>query len=70
MANSHAKIVSSFIPVMATMTFDPTPRGFYTIMGVNIEDAAKGLEEAGADALCSTPEELFAMISALPAGAS
>lgn len=53
LAIKAAKIVSSFIPVMATMTFDPTPRGFYTIMGVNIEDATKGLEDAGADIIGS-----------------
>ena len=41
--------ISSSIPVMATMTFDPTPKGFYTVMGVSIEDAAKRLESAGAD---------------------
>ncbi|MDH4209848.1 MAG: homocysteine S-methyltransferase family protein [candidate division WOR-3 bacterium] len=39
----------SSIPVMATMTFDHTPKGFYTIMGVTIEEAVKGLEAAGAD---------------------
>lgn len=44
-----AKTVSSSTPVIATMTFDPTPRGFYTVMGVNIEEAAGGLESEGAD---------------------
>jgi 5-methyltetrahydrofolate--homocysteine methyltransferase len=44
-----ARKVSSSIPVLATMTFDPTPRGFYTVMGIGIEEAAKGLEIAGAD---------------------
>ena len=53
LAIQAAKTSSSSIPVMATMTFDPTPRGFYTIMGVNIEDAAKGLERAGADIIGS-----------------
>jgi 5-methyltetrahydrofolate--homocysteine methyltransferase len=48
-----AKDVSPEIPVTATMTFDPTPRGFYTIMGVSIAAAAAGLEEAGADAIGS-----------------
>lgn len=43
------KEISSSIPVMATMTFDPTPKGFYTVMGVSIEDAAKRLESVGAD---------------------
>lgn len=37
------------IPVMTTMTFDATPRGFYTIMGVTVERAARTLEDAGAD---------------------
>jgi 5-methyltetrahydrofolate--homocysteine methyltransferase len=41
------------IPVMATMTFDQTPRGFYTVMGVSIEDAAGGLQIAGADIIGS-----------------
>jgi len=53
LAIKAAKTVSQLTPVMATMTFDPTPRGFYTVMGVNIEDAAKGLEEAGADIIGS-----------------
>ena len=41
------------IPVAALMTFDPTPRGFYTIMGVSVEAAAKALGDAGADAVGS-----------------
>jgi len=40
-------------PVMASMTFDKIPRGYYTIMGVSIEDAVKGLENAGADIIGS-----------------
>ncbi len=48
-----AKTVSSSTPVMATMTFDPTPKGFYTIMGISIEQAVKGLENAGADIIGS-----------------
>jgi 5-methyltetrahydrofolate--homocysteine methyltransferase len=41
------------VPVMATMTFDPTPRGFYTIMGVDVATAAAELAEAGADVVGS-----------------
>jgi len=41
------------LPVMATMTFDPTPRGFFTIMGVDVPTAAAGLRDAGADVLGS-----------------
>jgi len=37
------------VPVMATMTFNHTPKGFYTIMGVTIEQAAKALQDAGVD---------------------
>ena len=48
-----AKDVRADIPVMATMTFDPTPRGYYTIMGVTIEQAAGELIEAGADVVGS-----------------
>ncbi len=53
LAIKAAKTVSSSIPVMATMTFDHTPRGFYTIMGVSIEKAAEGLKDAGADVIGS-----------------
>ena len=48
-----AKSVLPQIPVMATMTFDKTPRGFYTIMGVNIEEAVAGLQGSGADVIGS-----------------
>lgn len=48
-----AKTISDDIPVMATMTFDRTPKGFYTIMGVTIENAADELTKAGADMIGS-----------------
>ena len=48
-----AKSVSPQTPVCATMTFDATPNGFFTIMGVSIEQAATGLADAGADILGS-----------------
>jgi 5-methyltetrahydrofolate--homocysteine methyltransferase len=48
-ARSH----SSEIPIIATMTFDATPRGFFTMMGTSIAQAAAGLEEAGADIIGS-----------------
>jgi 5-methyltetrahydrofolate--homocysteine methyltransferase len=44
-----ARSVSASIPVMASMTFEATPRGFFTIMGVSIARACRELEEAGAD---------------------
>jgi len=47
------RAISSSIPVMATMTFDPTPKGFFTVMGVTVEMAVKELTEAGADIIGS-----------------
>lgn len=46
-----AKAADPSLPVLATMTFDPTPRGFFTIMGVSVAAAAAGLAAAGADAV-------------------
>lgn len=53
LAVKAAKSVSDDLPVMATMTFDPTPKGFFTIMGVSIEKAAQGLSAAGASVVGS-----------------
>ncbi len=53
LAVKAAKSVSQTIPVAATMTFDLTPNGFFTIMGTGIEQAATGLADAGADIIGS-----------------
>jgi 5-methyltetrahydrofolate--homocysteine methyltransferase len=53
LAVKAAKHVAPELPVVATMTFDPTPRGYFTIMGVSIAQAATGLEEVGADIIGS-----------------
>ena len=53
LAIKAAKDVSEVLPVTATMTFDATPRGFYTIMGVDIPAAVSGLIDAGADVIGS-----------------
>ena len=53
LAVKAAKAAAPNTPVAATMTFDDTPNGFYTIMGVSIEQAAEGLAEAGADIIGS-----------------
>ncbi|MGB2697783.1 MAG: homocysteine S-methyltransferase family protein, partial [Candidatus Zixiibacteriota bacterium] len=37
LAMKAAKTISPSTPLMATMTFNSTPRGFYTMMGVSIE---------------------------------
>jgi len=38
-----AKRVAPGVPVVATMTFDPTPRGIFTVMGVTPARAAAAL---------------------------
>jgi 5-methyltetrahydrofolate--homocysteine methyltransferase len=48
-----AKAMAPGVPVMATMTFEPTPRGYFTVMGVSVEKAVAGLEAAGADVVGS-----------------
>jgi 5-methyltetrahydrofolate--homocysteine methyltransferase len=53
LAVKAAKTVSPLIPVMATMTFDKIPKGFYTIMGISIEKAVEGLTGSGADIIGS-----------------
>jgi 5-methyltetrahydrofolate--homocysteine methyltransferase len=53
LAIEAAKTVARTLPVMATMTFDKTPRGYFTIMGVDIPTAVKGLTEAGASIIGS-----------------
>ena len=49
LACEAAREVSREIPLAATLTFDATPRGFFTIMGIDVAAAARGLPEAGAD---------------------
>ena len=44
-----ARSLSADLTVMATMTFEATSRGFFTIMGVSVETACRELENAGAD---------------------
>ena len=67
LAVQAAKETASAIPVLATMTFSPTPRGFFTIMGTSIPKAAAGLQEAGADVVgsnCGNGIELMVQIAA------
>ncbi len=53
LAVKAAREISPDVPVLATMTFDPTPRGYFTVMGVSVDAAAKGLADAGAAAVGS-----------------
>jgi 5-methyltetrahydrofolate--homocysteine methyltransferase len=48
LALEAASRVAPDLPVIATMTFDATPRGFFTTMGVTVRQAAQGLADAGA----------------------
>jgi 5-methyltetrahydrofolate--homocysteine methyltransferase len=41
------------IPIMSTMTFGKTRRGYFTVMGTSVESASMELEEAGADIIGS-----------------
>jgi 5-methyltetrahydrofolate--homocysteine methyltransferase len=53
------------LPVFATMTFEQTPRGAFTVMGVSVAQACKRLQDAGAEAVganCGTgPEAMLAV---------
>jgi 5-methyltetrahydrofolate--homocysteine methyltransferase len=53
LAVKAAKATAPALPVMATMTFERTPRGYFTVMGVSVERAVGGLEAAGADVVGS-----------------
>lgn len=53
LAVEAARSLSGAIPIFATMTFDATPRGFFTTMGTTVEQACAGLAEAGADVVGS-----------------
>ncbi len=48
-----AKRVAPALPVIATMTFERTARGYFTVMGTGVEAAVAGLAEAGADVIGS-----------------
>jgi 5-methyltetrahydrofolate--homocysteine methyltransferase len=61
-----ARAAGPAVPVLASMTFQETPRGFYTVMGTSVRDAAAGLLEAGADAVgsnCGNGIELMVLIA-------
>lgn len=53
LAVKAARAVSPSIPISACMTFDSTPKGFFTIRGVTIQQSAEQLAEAGADIIGS-----------------
>jgi 5-methyltetrahydrofolate--homocysteine methyltransferase len=53
LAVEAARSLSNDVPILATMTFDATPRGYFTIMGSSVEQACAALVGAGADVVGS-----------------
>ncbi len=53
LALKASKEITPTTPSIVTMTFDKTKKGFYTVMGVSIEEASQKLEAAGADVIGS-----------------
>jgi 5-methyltetrahydrofolate--homocysteine methyltransferase len=49
LAVEAARAAAPHVPVIATMTFERTRRGFFTVMGVSVERAAEVLTAAGAE---------------------
>jgi len=49
LAVEAARTAAPETPVVATMTFEPTRRGFFTVMGASVPRAAQVLGGAGAD---------------------
>lgn len=60
-----SKEAAPHLPVAALMTFEPTPRGFFTIMGNAPADAVAALADAGADAVGSNCGNGSAAMAAL-----
>ena len=53
LAIEAVRSISVDVPIIATMTFDVTPRGAFTTMGTPVEQACSDLAAAGADAVGS-----------------
>jgi len=67
LALGAAREVAGELPVSVSMTFDDTPRGFFSIMGNSLEQVASELGAAGADVIgsnCGNGSEVLARIAA------
>ncbi|MFC2102394.1 homocysteine S-methyltransferase family protein [Bacteroidota bacterium] len=53
LAVEAARNISSSIPLIVSITYEYTPRGFFTIMGIGVEVASKRLEAKGVDLIGS-----------------
>jgi 5-methyltetrahydrofolate--homocysteine methyltransferase len=67
LAVAAARRAAPGIPVLATMTFEAFSRGFFTIMGNDIEAACSGLADAGADLVGSNCGNGSARMTAIAA---
>ncbi len=66
LAVKAARTAHPDIPILATMTFQATPRGFISVMGTSVEQAVEGMIGAGADAVgsnCGNGIELMVEIA-------
>jgi 5-methyltetrahydrofolate--homocysteine methyltransferase len=73
LAVSAAREAAPAVPIIATMTFEPSRRGFHTIMGTPVADAARLLQEAGADVVgsnCGNGIETMVLVAQAFAGAT
>jgi len=63
----HAAKENTPLPVVATMTFNDTPNGFFTMMGITPEQGAEGLVKEGADVVganCGNgPQEMKKLVT-------
>ncbi len=67
LAVDAAHLEAPGLPVTASMTFEETPRGFFTMMGVSVEAAVVGLCDRGADIIgtnCGNGIDLMVSIAA------
>jgi 5-methyltetrahydrofolate--homocysteine methyltransferase len=53
LALKATRSISASFPVMVTLTYDKTARGFYTYMGIDIDSTIKKLENEGVDVIGS-----------------
>jgi 5-methyltetrahydrofolate--homocysteine methyltransferase len=57
LAIKAARSLDSKIPIMATLTFGKIPRGYFTLMGTSIRDAAEALEKSGMEDMIGIARE-------------
>jgi 5-methyltetrahydrofolate--homocysteine methyltransferase len=66
LALEAAREAAPGVPVSVSLTYDETPRGFFTVMGAGASRAARAIEEAGGDIVgsnCGSGVAAFARIA-------